>query len=189
MTIVNKELTIHSSARSANANPNETYHFTYEFVEPVRNVVAISGYEWSGYNTFPNVHDRNNQLIITDAGGTDTITVGEGFYTPDDLKDELETQLNASSTLIKTYTVSIDSTAKAFIININDTGPFSVDGGSLLRVLGFTTQDSFVDTVSEVISDSVWSLNGIGTFYVGVLDGIPVKREVVRRVREGCEGF
>ena len=140
----------------------------------MRNVVAICGYEWSGYNTFPNVHSGNNQLIITDAGGTDTITVGEGFYTPDDLKDELETQLHASSTLSKTYTVSIDSTAKAFIININDTSAFSVDGGSLMRVLGFlTTQDSFVDTVSEVISDGVGSLNGIGTFYVGVLDGIP----------------
>lgn len=90
--------------------------------------------------SFPNavypVNSNYNTVIVTDAGGTDTITLTSQIYTGNQIATELQTQLNASGTLTDTYAVSYD--AQTLKLTISATS-FSIDGGTALDILGFQT--------------------------------------------------
>ena len=129
-------------------------------------------------NSYYNIHSDNNTLNVTDAGGTSTITIDPGFYSPDDLLLELQSELNGDGTLNQTYTVTVDDVAKAFIIKTADTSSVSLNSGSLMRVIGMVgAQPSVVDTVSTIVLNAIWDLSGRDLIYI-TAPSLPLSLEI-----------
>lgn len=173
-----KHAYIHSKHRTSGT----TSDFIHEHQRPIENVMEICGYGISIINSFHNIHSGNNRLTITDTGGTANIDVPVGFYSPEELRRELQTLLNNNATLSETYTLTLDETSKAFVFAIGTTNVFSIDGScSIAKVIGIMDDaSSFIDTVSKIISDGVWNLSGRETIYV-CADNLPIANEVNKR--------
>lgn len=120
--------------------------------------------------SFPNsvyaVNSNYNTLELTDAGGSDTITLTQQNYSGVQLATELQTQLNASGTLSGTFTVSYDT--QTFKLTISSTAAFTIDGGTALHIIGVSSVPTTSST--SYTSDSVVRLDG--TMYIDLVSSL-----------------
>lgn len=108
--------------------------------------------------SFTNVNSNNNTFIYTIGGNTTTVTIDEGNYTANTLRDTLNTALNG--TIVLTY----DSTTNKYTLACGSN--FTVESHSgLIRVLGFTVSDH-ASSNNSLTSDSVVDLSGLGGVFV-----------------------
>lgn len=87
----------------------------------------------------------NDTLIVDEGGGSVTVTIDEGAYIAGELAQNIETKLNANTSLSNTYTVRYINDNRKFEIDAD--GSFIVKGTGLInRTIGFTTSDTGSDT-------------------------------------------
>lgn len=67
----------------------------------------------------PNINPLNNKIVFNDISGTAyTITIPNGFYTPEELAAELNSQLTAAIT-VQTWTVAFNDELSNFTVSSN----------------------------------------------------------------------
>jgi len=145
----------------------------YDFELPHERLSDESGYLMElafltmDHAVYP-INDNHDKLYVEEAGPlVHTVTLPHGYYTPTNMANELQTQLNAVSA--STFGVTYDSITHKFIIG--STAAFSIYATgthTIAAALGFVT-----DTASAVSTTSQYPINLEGTRYVNVFSNLP----------------
>ena len=120
-----KLLTVHSVDRDINKWPNPS-HFEVDLPQTLNNVYSLRLTNInipSNFYTFTNSY-QNTKFQVTVGGTTETITISEGYYTPDELANELQEQLNKGS--FTGFEVLYDKTKHKMVIG-NTSSSFTLN--------------------------------------------------------------
>lgn len=118
-------------------------------------------------NNIYNVTDTNNKVYVNENGENATITLTNGYYYSDDLKNHLSTKLNTA--LNGTITVTIDEHTNKFTITdtVNIHFTFGTNTtNSARKLLGFDESDGVGSTTQT--SDNPIDLNSCKNIFVTI---------------------
>lgn len=129
-----KLITIHSEDRDI-SKWKFSNQFEIVLPEPINNVQSLRLIEVSmpaNLYTFSNKY-QNTKLRITSGGVTRTITISEGFYTPEQLANELTNKINQAFTGVNfnvfynsvTQKFWFGNTTDTFILNFDENIPYT----------------------------------------------------------------
>lgn len=132
--------------------------FQVQLTQPIPNVTHIGACQLVMPNSLHNVSSEENTLEFTKNGAPTTITVDPGYYTPDTLKDELNTKSTASHSL----TWTTDDTTRSFFGTYAGAGDAIITGGTMLDILGMEAGQTATNggAVWETAAGKAWDLSG-----------------------------
>ena len=120
-----KLISIHSVDRDISKWPNSS-HFEVDLPQYLNNVYSLRLTNInipSNFYTFTNSY-QNTKLEITIGTSNETITISEGYYTPEELANELEGQLNSG--IFSNFVVKYDKIRHKMVI-ANTVDPFTLN--------------------------------------------------------------
>ena len=136
-----------------------------KFDNPIKDRYELVAFSFT--NNIYNVNDRNNQVYITENTTDYTIPLTNGFYNAEDLREHLQTRMNAVAS--GTYTITLDENTNKF--NISSTITFYFTFGtntsnSARLLLGMNETDQSTSITQS--SDNPIDLNDDKCFYINI---------------------
>ena len=143
-----KLITIHSEDRDI-SKWKFSNNFEIVLPEPINNVQSLRLIEVSmpaNLYTFSNKYQNTKLRISTTASGQKTITINEGFYTPEQLANELTNKINQAFTgvLFNVFYNSVTqkfwfgNTTNDFTLDFNEEIPYDFSGNECVPPIVFT---------------------------------------------------
>ena len=141
-----KQRAVTVAVNSRDRNTGQDYYpnsFRWSFRRPLKDVLSIELVNGSVPAALYNINTGWNQFTFGEAGRKYTVTLTPGQYTAAQMCDELQTQLNALSSVLNSYTVSYDGNT------MRPTITATIPSGTPVSYTFYFMTSPFADTIDN----------------------------------------